>query len=658
MGKISKSVSVYLQEDGETLTGAMFNAYRPAVESYFSGLNLNYASPDEDHPILGGRPMEGDLQGIIIAIEKSEWGSDIENSSLSFIQEHVIEFLTSAQNNQAFTLGSEGLNDLHRQFALKASQGIELMQQTTLLIISRGKMKVAFENRNNLIPIEVIDSEHAEASLEAQISISSADGVFVFEPNKHELPKVFRDPSPHASHAIHMGHITGLALSDMFRSFGRKMIEVNVRDFLGDTAINKGMRETIKNEPNRFAAYNNGLTIVCSSVEIEGNEIKSIENPSVVNGGQTTMVIVDEARKGTAVQAVRVPIRVVEITSSDAVDVNLFPSLISRYANTQNNIKTTDQLVNEAPHPSLNEYCVKNADELGGWYYAHRRGMVKTLALEMGKGFSHWEERHPATKRVEAIDASTMWSAWIGQPEAAALGPQRCFTFYHGYVTTEHARGRLKEDHFLKQTFALQLLKNTVQSIAKVTKQTTMFSSTFPHTLGWFSNLTEHKFNLINMFEERKVPSEVWGILRVLFDEVNAYLRKIEEELPSEHAKKRECTDTIHSIELDETMLERIRNLPRTLGRPLKGEPLGRYLLRIGAPKLWDAFNFVKNEHSDGNMGGMGKDFFNGMKFGLAQKGENMDAREVLKVMRVWNLANHLGYSDEFPGEFDLYIKG
>jgi hypothetical protein len=226
---------------------------------------------------------------------------------------------------------------------------------------------------------------HAEASLEAQISISSADGVFVFEPNKHELPKVFRDPSPHASHAIHMGHITGLALSDMFRSFGRKMIEVNVRDFLGDTAINKGMRETIKNEPNRFAAYNNGLTIVCSSVEIEGNEIKSIENPSVVNGGQTTMVIVDEARKGTAVQAVRVPIRVVEITSSDAVDVSLFPSLISRYANTQNNIKTTDQLVNEAPHPKLNEYCVENAERVGWLVLCTSQGYGQDTSFGNGR---------------------------------------------------------------------------------------------------------------------------------------------------------------------------------------------------------------------------------------------------------------------------------
>ena len=656
MYSIKKRVDHYLGGENTDLSSAMFSAYRPAIESYYSGLNLNYSSPEEDHPILGGRPMEGDLQGIIIAIEKTDWNAPVGHDSLTTIQQHVMEFLISAQEEKAFTLGSEGLNDLHRQFTLKASQGVQLMQQTTLLIITRGVLSENFQTEDHQLPVEVIDAVQAEAALQAPTSISTAGGEFVFEPTKHERPKVFRDPSPHASHAIHMGHITGLALSDMFRAFGRKMIEVNVRDFLGDTTINKGMRETIKTEPERFAAYNNGLTIVCSSVKIEGNEIISIENPSVVNGGQTTMVIVDEARKGTAVQAVRVPIRVVEITSTNAADVKQFPSLISRYANTQNNIKTTDQLVNEEPHPSLNEYCVDHADALGGWYYAHRRGMVKTLALEMGERFSEWEDKHPPTKRVEAIDASTMWSAWIGQPEAAALGPQRCFTFYHGYVTTEHARGRLKEDHFLKQTFALQLLKSTVQSIAKTTKQTTMFSSTFPHTLGWFSHLSEHKFDLVHVFEAGKVSNEIWVIMRVLFDHVNAYLRKIEEELPSEHAKKRECTDAIQSIQLEDSIVERIQNLPRMLGRPLKGEPLGRYLIRIGATKLWDAFRFVKNEHSDGNMGGMGKDFFNGMKYGLTQKGENMDAREVLKIMRVWNLANHFGYSDLYPGEHDIYM--
>ena len=219
----------------------------------------------------------------------------------------------------------------------------------------------------------------------------------------------------------------------------------------------------------------------------------------------------------------------------------------------------------------------------------------------------------------------------------------------------QHARGRLKEDHFLKQTFALQLLKSTVQSIAKTTKQTTMFSSTFPHTLGWFSHLTEHKFDLVHVFDSGKVSNEVWAIMRVLFDHVNAYLRKIEEELPSEHAKKRECTDTIQSIQLEDSIVERIQNLPRMLGRPLKGEPLGRYLVRIGTNKLWDAFNYLRAEHSDGNTGGLGADFSRAMRFGFSKNGENTDAKDVLKIMRVWNLANHLGYSDEYPGEYDLY---
>jgi len=33
-----------------------------------------------------------------------------------------------------------------------------------------------------------------------------------------------------------------------------------------------------------------------------------------------------------------------------------------------------------------------------------------------------------------------------------------------------------------------------------------------------------------------------------------------------------------------------------------------------------------------------------------------MDAGEVIKIMRVWNLANQLGYSEHYPGENDLYL--
>jgi hypothetical protein len=659
MDKIRQRIEELLPDNNEhDLAHAMFTSYLPAIEAFYSGLHLNFVSPEEDHPILGGRAMEGDLQGIIIAIDKSRFGEDISPDSITEIQNHIEEFISHAQQQKEFTTASDGLGDLYRQFSFKASQGVNLSSQTTILVISQGMLNEDLKSiKDSTLPIEIIDASVAEHHLtKAEDDFKSNEGTFTFNAKRHDLPKVFRDPAPHKSHAIHMGHITGLALSDMFRTFGRKMIEANVRDFLGNTSINKGMRETIKDEPERFAAYNNGLTIVCSSVKIVSNEIIEIENPSVVNGGQTTMVIVDEARKGTEVHKVRVPIRVVEILSENAADKLRFPALISRYANMQNNIKSTDQLVNESPHPELNVYSDEHVDELNGWFYAHRRGMVKTLALEMGDRFETWEKKHPPVKRVEAIDASTMWAAWIGEPAAAALGAQRCFIFYHGYVTTEYAKERLKLNHFLKQTFALQMLKNAVSVIARTTKQTTMFSSTLPHTLGWFSSLTEHKYDLIAVFESGKVDDNTRVVLRTLFDKVNEYLRKIEEELPSEHAKKRECAEIIQAMTLDVKILERIQELPRTLGRPLKGEPLGRFLIRIGASKLWDAFKYIQHEHSDGNMGGMGKDFFNGMKFGFTNKGADMDAGEVIKIMRVWNLANQLGYSDHYPGENDLYL--
>ena len=81
-----------------------------------------------------------------------------------------------------------------------------------------------------------------------------------------------------------------------------------------------------------FFSYNNGITATASHIEKEYNTktekggmiITSITNFQIVNGGQTTMVIVDESRKGTPVHQVRVPIRIVEIKSEHAADPSVW----------------------------------------------------------------------------------------------------------------------------------------------------------------------------------------------------------------------------------------------------------------------------------------------------------------------------------------------
>jgi AIPR protein len=53
-------------------------------------------------------------------------------------------------------------------------------------------------------------------------------------------------------------------VADMYSTAGIRLFARNVRGFLGaKKQVNKGMSETIEEEPWNFWYYNNGITIVC-----------------------------------------------------------------------------------------------------------------------------------------------------------------------------------------------------------------------------------------------------------------------------------------------------------------------------------------------------------------------------------------------------------
>ena len=72
--------------------------------------------------------------------------------------------------------------------------------------------------------------------------------------------------------------------------------EKNVRKFLGNKKkVNKGIQETLKESPERFGLYNNGITIVVENFERLQNKEKfyNLTEPYIVNGCQTTKTIWD-----------------------------------------------------------------------------------------------------------------------------------------------------------------------------------------------------------------------------------------------------------------------------------------------------------------------------------------------------------------------------
>ena len=98
-------------------------------------------------------------------------------------------------------------------------------------------------------------------------------------------------------YSVYLAIINGDLLAALYDEFRDRLLEKNVRSFLQvKGGVNKGIRDTLRDEPDMFLAYNNGISVTAESVEIVRDEngkpsIKRIRDMQIVNGGQTTALL-------------------------------------------------------------------------------------------------------------------------------------------------------------------------------------------------------------------------------------------------------------------------------------------------------------------------------------------------------------------------------
>lgn len=131
-------------------------------------------------------------------------------------------------------------------------------------------------------------------------------------------------------------------LQDLYKKHKTQLFSANVRDFLGvkagDSNINYQMQKSLKENPNNFFVYNNGVTILTHRIETaleDGGAIHvKVHGFSIVNGAQTTGTI------GNALEpppeAAFVLARFISTQSEDLVGE------VVRYNNSQNAVTASD----------------------------------------------------------------------------------------------------------------------------------------------------------------------------------------------------------------------------------------------------------------------------------------------------------------------------
>lgn len=188
--------------------------------------------------------------------------------------------------------------------------------------------------------------------------------------------------------------IPGKLLANIYIEHGSKVLEGNVRAFLGTNgskSVNSGIKRTINTDPTKFFTYNNGIATTAADVEIEEVNgemlITRIVDLQIINGGQTTASLAEAVLKKTNVnlEGIFVPMKltVIEDRESENDDgVRFYDQMvqaIAKYANSQNKVTAADLFSNDPFHIWMEKMSKKHLAPPAqyaiptGWYYERSR---------------------------------------------------------------------------------------------------------------------------------------------------------------------------------------------------------------------------------------------------------------------------------------------
>lgn len=148
------------------------------------------------------------------------------------------------------------------------------------------------------------------------------------------------------NYKVYYGWMSAVDIVNWREQYGDKIFENNIRNFKQNTDVNKGILQVLREEPQNFYLYNNGIKIIAERGEklLKGastNDYTTLKlvGASIINGAQTTGALY-EAYKAEDIDLTNVIVQVQIIILGD--DVDNLGQTITKLSNTQNRIENKD----------------------------------------------------------------------------------------------------------------------------------------------------------------------------------------------------------------------------------------------------------------------------------------------------------------------------
>ena len=314
-------------------------------------------------------------------------------------------------------------------------------------------------------------------------------------------------------YSVYLAIISGELLAELYDEYRDRLLEKNVRSFLQvKGAVNKGIRDTLRDEPDMFLAYNNGISVTAESVEIVRDEngkpsIKSIRDMQIVNGGQTTASIFN-AHKDKKINAdlskVFVQMKISVITSSDDMD-DIVPR-ISAFANTQNKVQIADFSANDPYHRRIEELSRTIwAPAQGGllpqnWFYERARGQYADMLSRESTTLRRkkFKEQHPLFTKT---DLAKYENTWDQLPFYVSEGAQKNFRRFT--VRLGQNKGKLPDEQYFHNLIAKAILFRRTEKLVSLQQYGGYRANIVTYTLAFLSYKTAQRIDLEKIWKEQ-----------------------------------------------------------------------------------------------------------------------------------------------------------
>jgi hypothetical protein len=218
--------------------------------------------------------------------------------------------------------------------------------------------------------------------------------------------------------------VRGNTLAALYKRERERIFAYNIRSYLGWNQLNKDIIETATKRPNEFYYFNNGVSAICTSLEIDEKTNEFVaENFQIINGAQTVGALSVAPQLSPDVEVL------LRVSKAGSVKTEKgFNADVIRYNNTQNVVRVSDFRSNDPIHLWLE---IKLAEQ------RPRGAQDQKFIYERKRSF----KRHPGAYVVTLEEVAKLRYAFFVEPTRSVGDPKSLWTHAQDGGVYEQAFG-------------------------------------------------------------------------------------------------------------------------------------------------------------------------------------------------------------------------